>query len=156
MILMFLCQHGHVCVKTWKVNVFVKPNEQCQACSNIVVARKCTFRETRKEQLTRSLVTCLLINLSTYQLASVCQLSERNLTLWVPFYSPIAHLAAKNRFSRRFVLMQKGVGLCMRQNEFIFKSPTACNRFWAICHWIQGEMVQNAVCFAAKCSAFWC
>ena len=29
-------------------NVFVKPNEQCRACSNIVMARKRTFRETKK------------------------------------------------------------------------------------------------------------
>ena len=56
MSLMFLCQHGHICAKTRKVDIFVKPNEQCRACSNIVVARKRTFRGTRKEQLTRSLV----------------------------------------------------------------------------------------------------
>ena len=30
-------------------NVFVKPNEQCRACSNIAMARKRTFRGTRKE-----------------------------------------------------------------------------------------------------------
>ena len=48
--LMFLCQHGHICAKTRKVNVFVKPNEQCRACSNIVMARKRTFRGTRKER----------------------------------------------------------------------------------------------------------
>ena len=29
-------------------NVFVKPNEQCRACSNIVMARKRTFRGTQK------------------------------------------------------------------------------------------------------------
>ena len=28
-------------------NVFVKPNEQCRACSNIVMARKRTFRGTK-------------------------------------------------------------------------------------------------------------
>ena len=28
-------------------NVFVKPNEQCRACSNIVMARKHTFRGTK-------------------------------------------------------------------------------------------------------------
>ena len=56
MFLMFLCQHGHICAKTRKVDIFVKPNEQCRACSDIVVARKRTFRGTRKEQLTRSLV----------------------------------------------------------------------------------------------------
>ena len=32
-------------------NVFVKPNEQCRACSNIAMARKRTFRGTRKEGL---------------------------------------------------------------------------------------------------------
>ena len=32
-------------------NVFVKPNEQCRACSDIVMARKRTFRGTRKEGL---------------------------------------------------------------------------------------------------------
>ena len=31
-------------------NVFVKPNEQCRACSNIVMARKRTFRGTREER----------------------------------------------------------------------------------------------------------
>ena len=31
-------------------NVFVKPNEQCRACSDIVMARKRTFRGTRKER----------------------------------------------------------------------------------------------------------
>ena len=39
MFLMFLCQHGHICAKTRKVDIFVKPNEQCRACSNIVMAR---------------------------------------------------------------------------------------------------------------------
>ena len=34
--------------KDEKINVFVKPNEQCRACSNIVMARK--------ERLARSLV----------------------------------------------------------------------------------------------------
>ena len=30
------------------LNVFVKPNEQCRACSDIVMARKRTFRGTKK------------------------------------------------------------------------------------------------------------
>ena len=49
MFLMFLCQNGRVYVKTRKMNVFVKPNEQCRACPNIVMARKRTFRGTREE-----------------------------------------------------------------------------------------------------------
>jgi len=32
-----------------EMNVFVKPDEQCRACSNIVMARKRTFRGTGKE-----------------------------------------------------------------------------------------------------------
>ena len=50
MFLMFLCQHVRVYVETRKMNVFVKPNEQRRACSNIVMARKRTFRGTRKER----------------------------------------------------------------------------------------------------------
>ena len=34
-----------------KRTVFVKPNEQCGACSNIVMARKRTFRGTKKNSL---------------------------------------------------------------------------------------------------------
>ena len=54
MFLMFLCQHGRVYVETRKLNVFVKPNEQRRACSNIVMARKRTSRGTRKEQFPKS------------------------------------------------------------------------------------------------------
>ena len=32
----------------WEMNVFVKPDEQCRACSNIVMARKRTFRKREK------------------------------------------------------------------------------------------------------------
>ena len=78
---LFLCRNGRIYVKTREKNVFVKPNEQCRACSNIVVARKRTFRGTRKERLTRSPIhsltcpfvplanwlTCQLVNSSTRQ-----------------------------------------------------------------------------------------
>ena len=56
MFLMFLCQHGRVYVETRKMNVFVKPNEQRRACSNIVMARKRTFRGTRKEQFPKRII----------------------------------------------------------------------------------------------------
>ena len=56
MFLVFLCQNERISVKKRKMNVFVKPNEQCRACSNIVMPRKRTSRETRKERLTRSLI----------------------------------------------------------------------------------------------------
>jgi len=45
----------------------------------------------------------------------------------------MAHLAAKNRFSRRLVLMLRGVNLRMQQNEFLFKETIIRTRFWAIC-----------------------
>jgi len=69
-------------------NAFVKPNEQRRAYSNIVVARKRTFRGTRKERLTRFthplafLLTCPLVNSPTTVI-----FSARNLTLKVPFLS---------------------------------------------------------------------
>ena len=37
-------------------NVFVKPNEQYRACPNIVMARKRTFRGTRKEQFSKPIM----------------------------------------------------------------------------------------------------
>ena len=58
--------------------------------------------------------------------------SVENLTLWVPFFSPIVHLAAKNRFSRGFVLMQNGVNMWMQWNEYLFKKATICTNFRAI------------------------
>ena len=92
-----------------KMNVFAKPNEQCRACSNIVMARKRTFRWTGKERLTRSLIhssTCQLVHSSTRQLVNsstrplanlstpqlvnlpnIVSFSAGNLTLWVPFLS---------------------------------------------------------------------
>ena len=80
----------------------------------------------------------------------------RILTLWVPFSSTNAHFSAKNRFSRKFVLMPKGVSCACRQNEFLFK-PTATNTcFWAICSKMKCVLVLNAVQYAAKRSAFWC
>ena len=39
-----------------KRTFFVKPSEQSQACSNIVMARKRTFRGTRKERFSLSQV----------------------------------------------------------------------------------------------------
>ena len=51
--LSFLCSYVKVDVfmpTHEKVNVFVKPNEQRRACSNTVMARKRTFRGTRKER----------------------------------------------------------------------------------------------------------
>ncbi len=37
------------------MNVFVKPNEQCRACSDIVMARKRTFEERKKNKLATAL-----------------------------------------------------------------------------------------------------
>ena len=80
--LCFLCSYvksGRVYANTREKNVSVKPNEQWRACSNIVMARKRTFRGARKEQSTRSLVhlsSCSLVNLP-----QSVNFSARNLTL---------------------------------------------------------------------------
>ena len=89
--LCFLCSYVKMDVfrsQYAKMNVFAKPNEQCRACSNIVMARKRTFRWTRKERLTRSLAhsptyplanlsTRQLVHSSTRQLAKYCQLFSK-------------------------------------------------------------------------------
>ena len=70
---LFLCRNGRIYVKTREKNVFVKPKAQSRACSNIVMARKRTFRGTRKERLTLSLIhpfTCQLVNSSTSKLVN--------------------------------------------------------------------------------------
>ena len=57
--LCFLCSYvksGRVYANTREKNVCSKSIERCRTCSNIVMARKHTFRGTRKEQSTRSLV----------------------------------------------------------------------------------------------------
>ena len=41
-------------------NVFVKPNEQRRVCSNIVMARKRTFRGTKKNNFFRLIVLFVL------------------------------------------------------------------------------------------------
>jgi len=37
-----------------EMNVFVKPDEQCRACSNIVMARKRTFRKREKNDYSQT------------------------------------------------------------------------------------------------------
>ena len=57
--LCFLCSYvksGRVYANTREKNVLSKSIERCRACSDVVMARKRTFRGTRKEQSTRSLV----------------------------------------------------------------------------------------------------
>ena len=69
--LCFLCSYVKMDVymsKDEKINVLVKPNEQCRACSYIVMARK--------ERLTRSLV-----NFSTRQLVNHCNLFSKNFNI---------------------------------------------------------------------------
>ena len=56
----------------------------------------------------------------------------------------IAHLAANNRFSRRFVMAQKGGSLCMRQNEFLFKLLATNTRFQAFFSKMECVLVLNA------------
>ena len=82
-------------------------------------------------QLFRS-STCPLVNFSSSQLvnlsarqlvlsSAIVIFSVRILTLWVLFLPPIVHLVAKNRFSRRFVLMQIKGSCTYGQNEYLLK-----------------------------------
>ena len=99
------------------------------------------------------------INLFTYPLVSpsiVVIFSARILTLWVLFLPPIVRLAAKNRFSRGFVSVQKGGGFKCGQNESLFKKTTLCTCFGAICSKMECVLPLNALRFGAKCLAFWC
>ena len=77
--LCFLCSYvksGRVYANTREKNVFSKPIEHCRACSNIVMARKRTFRGTRKEQS-----TCPLVFLLTCQLTTPCQLFRKKFNI---------------------------------------------------------------------------
>ena len=59
--------------------------------------------------------------------------------------------------------MQKGVSMCMRQNEFLFRKTAfapvfglfaaKCGAFWCKMTCV---LVLNATRFGAKCNAFWC
>ena len=69
---------------------------------------------------------------------------------------PIVHLAAKNRFSRGFVLAQKGGGCKCGQNEFLFKKAILCTCLGAICSKMECVLPLNALRFGAQCLAFWC
>jgi hypothetical protein len=59
----------------------------------------------------------------------------------VAFFPPIAHLAAKNRFSRRLVLMQKGTIVNASKMNIYFKEP---------------QFALDFGLFGAKYAAFWC
>ena len=51
--------------------------------------------------------------------------------------------------------MQKGVSLWKQQNEVLFKKLVIYTRFGAIFSKMKCVLVQNAVQYAAKRSAFW-
>ena len=82
--------------------------------------------------------------------------SKRFNTMSAVFAHHLPALPQKNRFSRRFVLMQKGDCCTCRQNEYLFYDTAIFTLFWAICCKIHCVLVQNGGRFDAKCSAFWC
>ena len=98
-----------------------------------------------------NLSTCLLVSLP-----SIVNFSARILTLWVLFLPPIVRLAAKNRFSRGFVSVQKGGGFKCGQNELLFKKTILCTCFGAICSKMECVLLLNALRFGTKYLAFWC
>ena len=125
-----------------KMDVFMPKHERwtfsASQMNNVELARTLSWRENalleKREKTINSLtyplvflLTCPPVNSSTVVIFSV-----RNLTLWVPFLSTIANPTAKNRFSRRFVLVQKWVSPWIRQNEYLFQRTAICTHFWAI------------------------
>ena len=107
------------------------------------LCQKWTYLCQNAKRTTNSFA-CPLVNLSTRQPVNLfirsavnpsinVNYSVRNLTLWVPFLLTIVRLAAKNRFSRRLILMKKEGNPWMQQNEFLFKATAICTRFCAIC-----------------------
>ena len=73
------------------------------------------------------------INSSTCQPINFCKIfSKKFNTKSGLFIHRLPTLPQKKRFSRRVVLMQKGVGLWMPQNEFLFKKAVICTSYWAV------------------------
>jgi hypothetical protein len=66
------------------------------------------------------------------------------------FFQPIVHLAANNRFLRRFVWVQKGVACKCWQDEYLFDNAAICTHFGDICYKIKCVLVQNELSFGAK------
>ena len=153
---LFLCRNGRIYVKTREKNVFVKPNEQCRACSNIVVARKRTFRGTRKERLTRSPIhsltcpfvplanwlTCQLVNSSIRQPVNLstrlhingCKLFGIEFNTMSALFVHQSHTLLQKIDSRGgWFRCKKGLAYNHNKNEFLFKNDTICTRFRVIC-----------------------
>ena len=80
----------------WEKNVFVKPNEQCRACSNIVMASKRTFRGTRKNSKTHQPT-----NSSTQKLKIFVFILQR----CVIFHSVLAKIRVKKQVKHYFFLL---------------------------------------------------
>ncbi|OFQ24534.1 hypothetical protein HMPREF2955_06260 [Prevotella sp. HMSC073D09] len=65
-------------------------------------------------------------------------------------------LPQKIEILAKVCFVQKGVSCTCRQNEYLFKQTITNTRFWVICSKMKCVLVQNAVQYAAKRSAFWC
>ena len=83
-----------------KMNVFVKPNEQCRACSYIVMARKRTFQGTK-----RTFSLSQMNNVELARTLSWRELEIANTELW-------AKWKGKTHFSRN-----ENVGCCFGQRS---------------------------------------
>ena len=72
------------------------------------------------------------------------------------FIHQLLTLPHKSNSREGLFLVQNGVSLCMRQNEFLFKRAAICTRFWAICSKMACVLPLNAVHFGAKRKVKWC
>ena len=74
----------------------------------------------------------------------------------MPFFQPIVHSVAINRFLRELFLIQNGVAYTCRQSHFVLHQYAISMARLAICSKTQCKMPLNAVRFAAKCEVIWC
>ena len=97
-----------------------------QTCEPINFSQSPQLINSRTNTLVSSL-TCQLVILKQCQLFS----NKFNIRSALFLHQP-ANLAAKNRFSRRFVSMQNRVSLRMMQNEYLFQGNAIYTNFRAI------------------------
>ena len=92
-----------------------------------------------------------LVHLSTCQPANHCKLFGKKFnTKSGLFIHQLPTLPQKKRFSRRFVLAQKGVSCKRKQNEYALHKTAICTTLWAICSQMRCNMPQNALRFGTK------
>ena len=157
-----------------KVDVFMPTHEKrtfaVSQLNAVELARTLSWRENalfeereKNNQLVH-LPICLLANLSTRQLASLCQLFSGKFNI-ISALSGHQSLTLPQKIDSREGLFwcQKGLVCEYDKMNIYFKKPPFVPHLGlfvakctVICSKTQCNMPQNTVRFGAKCSAFWC